>query len=446
MTIEFYEGPAGTGKTHNLITSLEAFLATNTLRPGQRVLALTFMHGSRRRLEERLTSLPPLVNKFDCMTFDSLASYLVTRWKDLLAGLTQAQMPYVAEEEDNEYEITCVRAANLFAQTTVQQWVAATYPIIVIDEAQDLSVGRLGMVKGMTTASHLFVAADGYQHLENGRARNEPVEWFTQVSTVHPLTLPRRTNDAGLLAIAAAIRAGNAIVPLINFRNGRGRLNGFSLIEVPSAPLMAWNAGVTLFNSRGSTAILTLSNDENVAQQALTRLMTQRQTLNRQQGTTFGPFTDLVIEQKDAAFVAECFAALGQLDNDVLDIEEAKVRCENIGDIGIKTFLKNWLKGKSRILGWRACSQDALKEAISTAVFNRKKFRVGAEMARRVMTIHQAKNREFENVIILWTFAIQGAATDDYRRRLLYNAVTRAKRNCTVIVMGQNRLRSAPFA
>src|SRR5690606_25203190 len=47
-------------------------------------------------------------------------------------------------------------------------------------------------------------------------------------------------------------------------------------------------------------------------------------------------------------------------------------------------------------------------------------------------TIHGAKNREFDNVIVLWPY---NAPSDlMQKRKLLYNAVTRAKRNVVVIV------------
>lgn len=68
------------------------------------------------------------------------------------------------------------------------------------------------------------------------------------------------------------------------------------------------------------------------------------------------------------------------------------------------------------------------------------------------MTIHQAKNREFENVIILWPHEVRG--TPESLRRLLYNGVTRAKSRVLVIVhspqdkKGQvkDRLASPPFS
>ncbi len=48
------------------------------------------------------------------------------------------------------------------------------------------------------------------------------------------------------------------------------------------------------------------------------------------------------------------------------------------------------------------------------------------------MTIHQAKNREFESVVVLWPLKLGG--NPEQKRRLLYNAVTRARGRAVVIV------------
>ena len=54
------------------------------------------------------------------------------------------------------------------------------------------------------------------------------------------------------------------------------------------------------------------------------------------------------------------------------------------------------------------------------------------------MTIQQAKNREFDHVIALWPYTIPNDV--EQRRRLLYNAITRAKRSCLVLVQAENML------
>ncbi len=62
------------------------------------------------------------------------------------------------------------------------------------------------------------------------------------------------------------------------------------------------------------------------------------------------------------------------------------------------------------------------------------------------MTVHQAKNREFDSVIVLWPFQIQGS--QERHRRLLYAAITRAKKQALVIVQDPkaDRLSAPPFA
>jgi hypothetical protein len=52
MSIHAFTGGAGCGKTHQLMALLDEHLLKHPLGDGQKVLALTFMHGSRRRLDE----------------------------------------------------------------------------------------------------------------------------------------------------------------------------------------------------------------------------------------------------------------------------------------------------------------------------------------------------------------------------------------------------------
>ncbi|MGJ0392698.1 MAG: ATP-binding domain-containing protein [Methylocystis sp.] len=48
------------------------------------------------------------------------------------------------------------------------------------------------------------------------------------------------------------------------------------------------------------------------------------------------------------------------------------------------------------------------------------------------MTIHQAKNREFDHVVVFWTYQVSG--DEEQQRRLLYNAITRARKSCLIIL------------
>ena len=78
------------------------------------------------------------------------------------------------------------------------------------------------------------------------------------------------------------------------------------------------------------------------------------------------------------------------------------------------------------------------------AAFSRQR-RFGNRTGSRIkaMTVHQAKNREFEGVIVLWPFTATG--TPEHQRRLLYNAITRAQRWCTIVVQSRDMLKKPPF-
>ena len=71
MTLFEVEGAAGCGKTFRLMEALGEALGATPLQEGQRVLALTFMHGARRRLNEKLRSVPGLKGRFECVTVDA---------------------------------------------------------------------------------------------------------------------------------------------------------------------------------------------------------------------------------------------------------------------------------------------------------------------------------------------------------------------------------------
>ena len=80
-----------------------------------------------------------------------------------------------------------------------------------------------------------------------------------------------------------------------------------------------------------------------------------------------------------------------------------------------------------------AISVDAavLRRQLNRIVSQRRRHGGRAEPAYAAMTIAQAKNREFDHVFVLWPYTVRDDAGQ--KRRLLYNAITRAKRSCTVL-------------
>jgi hypothetical protein len=82
MSISAFDGAAGSGKTHSVFEQLRNELVANPLLPHQRVLALTYMHGSRHRLDEQLEKLQELNGRYEASTLDSFAWNICRRWRE----------------------------------------------------------------------------------------------------------------------------------------------------------------------------------------------------------------------------------------------------------------------------------------------------------------------------------------------------------------------------
>lgn len=89
MTFDFFEGAAGTGKTHNLVARARDLVQDGALADGSRLLGLTFMNGARRRLDARLGENPAFRRRFDCQTFDVFARMLAARRRSLTTPAQQ---------------------------------------------------------------------------------------------------------------------------------------------------------------------------------------------------------------------------------------------------------------------------------------------------------------------------------------------------------------------
>ena len=87
MAVIAFEGPAGTGKTHSLMDRLQEELAGRLQAPHERILALTFMYGSRRRLDSKLREIEAVAGRFQATTVDSFAWRLAQRWRMLAVSL-----------------------------------------------------------------------------------------------------------------------------------------------------------------------------------------------------------------------------------------------------------------------------------------------------------------------------------------------------------------------
>jgi hypothetical protein len=421
VTIQAVEGGAGCGKTHRLMGMLAERLAAHPLADGQRVLALTFMHGSRRRLAERLFTVPDLRRRVECCTIDAFAWRIYRRWRGLAAALG------VPGTREGEFDAVCDAAGLLLEQPAVCAWVAASFPIVLVDEGQDLKPQRLRMLVALSKAVHALIAADEFQCLDQMLRPNPLVEWLQQAAQPETLAQVHRTDVAGLLAAATAIRGGAAPA------NGAGFKILLPGVSVPLAATLLANA--IAWRQGGDVAVITPSLQGGFAYSVVAHVA--KGPCGKQKN---GPFkihwegndrdeaqsiVDDLVMAPQAAGGAAC-AALRALPR-----------------TGPVRATLAWIENQIHACGRTDFSRAEIEAVIARQVVLRRQHSGSAAHKFTAMTVQQAKNREFEGVVVIWPYQVGGDA--EHKRRLLYNAVTRAKRWCNIIVQNKNILGSPPF-
>lgn len=428
MTVIAFEGAAGTGKTWNLMAALEAAVAAHPLLEGQKVLALTFMHGSRRRLQERLTSMAILGGRFECSTFDNLAWRLCHRWRRF------ARMRGRSFDPAGDFESTCDFAGWLLGHPEVRSWLRTGYPFVLVDEAQDLSLPRFSMVKAIAVDGGLFLAADEFQCLDTDLHDNPTIRWLRESVAVNGLTAVRRTDMAGLLDAARCLRQGKA-VPLQG--------DGFKLAEATGVGLMAWEVTSALAwkaRRRETVAIITPAKSGGVVDKVIEHVRT------RQMGKVkkIGPF--------DIRWEATAESSFDKAMQGVILPERG---CHQVmaralaaaADQPAVAQTLGWLGRLAALGAGNDLTGENVRRQVRGANAALSRLRSGRSSVKALaMTVQQAKNREFDGVIVLWPYQVP--VLEEHRRRMLYNAITRAKKWCVVVVQAdgkKERLLEPPF-
>ena len=418
MTVQSFSGGAGCGKTYQLMRALEQWLQNTPLRDGQKVLALTFMHGSRRRLAERLRSMPTVASRHDCLTLDSFAWRLVRRW------VSMVELHGFVGLQPDQYDRVIEAAGHLLEDVTVAKWVFATFPILIVDEAQDLSAGRLRVITSLAAHSMVFAAADEFQCLDEQLRPNPACAWLAQTGVLTNLEEPRRTEVPDLLAAAAALRVGAAPA------SGKS----FQIRAAPNAAL----AGTFLSNEIGwygrGKSIAVISPTDGMYAHQVIDWVAQRST---KQGN--GPFA-IRWEQSESR-AAEAYLGAIQLNEECED-RQVQAALDAGENPRVAADVAGWMDMQRRTQGRTVFLREEVIRVIKQSFSNNRRYQ-GHSEKRSAMTIHGAKNREFDVVVVLWPAAIRGTA--EQKRRLLYNAVTRAKLRCIVLVQSPALLQSSPF-
>lgn len=258
MSVRAVEGAAGCGKTFRLMEMLAETLAAHPLADGQRVLALTFMHGARRRLADRLRAVPGLAGRVKCCTVDSIAWRIYRRWRGLATALA------IPNQAGTNFDEVCNAAGLLLEQSQVRNWAAKSFPIVLVDEGQDLRPQRLRMLVALEAATRTLLAADEFQCLDQTLRPNPLVAWLQNADEAETLVHVQRTNRPGLLAAATAIRGGNAPV------NGQGFRILQPGVSVPLAATLLANA--IAWRQGGDVAVITPALQGNFARNVVAQV------------------------------------------------------------------------------------------------------------------------------------------------------------------------------
>ena len=440
MTLRFFEGAAGTGKTHNIIEEARSLVAQNILGEHGRILALTFMNGARRRLLFRLGQHREFRRSYECQTFDVFARRLVVRRQSVLRRRDELR---AQAEPLGEFDGPCCLAAGLLDDQGIRRWVAASYPLVLVDEAQDLDVHRSGILRPLTESAHAIAGADEFQCLYDGRDTRELMEWLAGTGETTRLTDPMRTDQAGLLAAANAIRNGQDVRAILRqsdrAQNPTWYANGFRLVEAPAANagIVGWNIANQMRNCQGPIAILTPDSRNQLLLDALT--MVNERAWGKD-GNTFGPFR-FEWEDRDedtARNLADRIDFPDQSDYDEC-IDALRPHEEHAAVAAVMGRVRR----RRRAFGQLEFRREHITALIEDAVRNQARHSARSRRGNIAMTIQRAKNREFPNVIVLWPHSATGS--NEHRRRLLYNAVTRATGHCSVVVVGQGLCNRPPF-
>lgn len=414
MPFRGFEGPAGTGKTHQLMDALRARLITPLLSH-QRILALTFMHGSRRRLDERLAESPETRGRAACITIDGFANNIVRRWDSSLERLPDTK----------NFEQVCDCCGSLLELDHIARWVRSTFPLLAVDEAQELSPSRLRIVKALSSHLETFIAADEFQCLDEDIDTRPFMDWF-QTGDIQRLDQVRRTDRQGLLDGASALRRGQGLAA------GPGLAIAYNFPNV-----MPFLIGAAILRAPRNTALLVAPGSAAWAEELIDRL---------KGGLKSSKFN---IPPLALAWETGSSAETKQIAETVCSGNSIRTT-ELSQSLKALTSPPAWLSSVVAAIeyGRRACgreewSRDAFHDLCDRKASAHRAYGYSSKCCIPVLSIHGAKNRQFENVVVLWGPGVPGS--DEYQRRLIYNAITRAQRQCSVFVRTKPQLAAPPF-
>ena len=422
-------GQAGTGKTTWLVEKVKESAPQLVLSEHQRVLAITRMHGARRRVENKLNESCSGI-RCSVATVDGFALSILNRWRTAL-GWSRPIQAVSGEVDftetifgiDADFNRVLLGATRLLQTHTVKRILSESYPLIAIDEFQDCHGPLLEFVKALSLCSSLLLAADDFQLLDTSTTGCPAVEWVHALqdsgsADTTELTECHRTSVRGILDAARCLRDDTkSSIPTV------------PVICCPTEAPAAWkiiDALVLHFYSapwRGTTALICPGNDPFI-DKVLDSCGSQLQKRGR---VPMHWHVECAIEEEQQRICSNLGLTTS---NDRPDCHWT-LPAGDLDPIGVHAVARS--NRFARLKGVWPVPQAMVARHVDTIVHEKRAY--GAHYpSRSVTTVHGAKNREFDNVFVLWTYKLPPDKVQ--QRRLLYNAITRARSNCMVLVLG----------
>jgi len=210
----------------------------------RRLLAITRMHGARRRIESKLRQS---CKDIPChiTTIDGFALEILNKWRKSISFET----PIHPVQADKDFETTLFgieahfdkiieKATELVSSPTVGKIIRDSFPVVLIDEFQDCHGVRLKLVEALSNWSEIIVAADDFQLLDSNIEGCPAVEWISSLdrneSVEHEeLNTCHRTSDSSILDAAKCLREdiiSNEVTVPVYYHKAEGPL-AFKMID-----------------------------------------------------------------------------------------------------------------------------------------------------------------------------------------------------------------------
>jgi superfamily I DNA/RNA helicase len=427
----FVGGEAGAGKTRRLMEEAALYGGRLISKPHQRALVMAVMHGARRQLHSTLSRFCPAL-PVTVSTVHSFALRVVNRWRrslGLTAPVTICDTSCCLAEQHERTQATFDEvihlACELLESATVKKTLAESYPLVIVDEFQDCVGSTLQFVQALGDSTKLLLGADHFQLLGDEVEGCPAVDWIQRLrgeGNVEYVELAgcHRTNAPAILQAARALRdnvkATQCTVPV--YYGYQPAQVAYRMCE----RFTGWR-GVKQIGD-GTCALVALSVDD-------VQLHKLLESFGRQ------------LERKNSRRVNwSQGASEGQLQNELI----AELGLNSDGIPGTEWSAKHLaLSGRalevaedvarfSKLRGISTIPHELVRQFAKLAVHNARAFARTSPRCQ-VLTVHGAKNREFDHVFVFWGYKNSGWSIEQ-QRRLLYNAVTRAKIDCTVLVLG----------